>query len=495
MNVLSRYGERGTLAGVSLGIMLISASPAFGNEITLGIDSAYIRESNFYRTTVDEVAADSIEITGRITAEREEGRLHYLATYQGSYQDYPDHEGASSPEHRLRLRGSYDIDRRTSFQLNNRYRDVQNLRFSREDIFDGDSGLEPNSDRYRRNDLELMLHRALTRTWELDLEATHQFVDFEDNTNRSDSQSYRIGTRVFYRFAPRHRFGGGVSYLRQDFDGAQTRLDAEAEYLVTNLAWTFDIADQAELRVYGGPAWIRTDESDRGEVMQQQFVGTSRGDDVFRANVLSCAFDEGLGTGIASRCDFETPGAPPIPANNLGEFVAFPLEIGPSVGEDEDVVMFGGVNLRATLSDWTIDTELQYQPNATTGDAAATSLTRFRWEVGYTLGQSNWDAYLAGSWEEREGITDTTRLDFTVVPGPDNAAQRDTAFTRVRDSDDRRIAFTGLVGLRKQFSRSFSASISYRYRRTEQRVSGIDTFRDTSFLVVNAAYEFNSFRL
>jgi opacity protein-like surface antigen len=475
--------------------LLISAPPVFGSEITFGVDSAYIRESNFYRTTFNEVAADSVEVTGRVTAAREEGRLQYLASYQGSYQDYSDQEGASAPEHRLRLSGSYDIDQRTTFSLDNRYRDVQNLRFSPEDILDGDSGLEPNSQRYRRNNLEMMLRRALTRTWELEVDASHQFIDFEDNTNRVDSTSYQFGTRVFYRFAPRHRFGGGVSYLKQDYDGSQTRLDAEAEYLVTDLAWSFDIADQVELRVFGGPAWIRTRESDRDEVIQQQFVGTARGDEVFRANVLSCGFDENLGTGIASLCGFETPGAPPISADDLGEFVVFPLDIGPHIGEDDDVVLFGGVRLLATLSDWTIDAEIHHQPNATTGDAGAVSLSRFRWQVGYTLGQSNWDAYIAGSWESREAITETTRLDFVVVPGLDNAAQRETAFTSIRDPDDRRLAFTGLVGLRKQFSRSLSASVSYRYRRTEQRVSGRDTFYDYNFLVIQASYDFDSFRL
>jgi opacity protein-like surface antigen len=495
VNDLSRQGERSTLAQASLGILLIAASPTFSNEITLGVDSAFIRESNFYRTPSNETAADSVEVSGTITAEREEGRLHYLASYTGSYQDYSDQEGASAPEHRLRLRSSFDIDSTTTFHFNNRYRDVQNLRFSPEDILDGDSGLEPNNDRYRRNDLELMLHKYLTRTWEMELNATHRFINFSDNTNRSDSDSFEIGSRVYHRFARRHRFGGGVSYVRQDIDGADTRLDAEAQYLLTNVAWSFDIADQVQLMVYGGPVFISTDENNPGEILQEQFVGFARGDDVFRANVNSCGFDEELGSGIASRCDVETPGAPPILADDLGEFISYPLEAGPSVGEDDDVVLFGGASLSATFSDWTVDAEIQRQPSSTSGDAVAASVTRFRWEVGYEMGQSNWDAYIAGSWEKREGITNSTRIDFTVIPGPENAAQRDVAFTRIRDSDDRRIAFTGLVGLRKQFSRGLSASVSYRYRRTEQRVSGNETFRDFSFLVIQASYVFDSFRL
>jgi len=495
MNDLSRHGERSTLACVSLGLLLITASPAFCDEITLGIDSAYVHESNFYRTAIDKVDADSVEVSGIITAEREEGRLRYLASYRGSYQAYREQEEANASEHRLRLRGSYDIDSRTTFHLNNRFRDVENPRYSREDILDGDTGLEANSGRYQRNDLELMLHRDLTRAWELESVVTHKFINFEDNINRSDSESYEIGARVYHRFARRHRFGGGVSYMWQDFDGAETRLDAEARYLLTNLAWTFDIADQVQLVVYGGPAWISTDEDDPGDVSQQQFVGAARGNDVFRANVGSCGFDEELGTGIASRCDFGTPGAEPIPADDLGEVIVFPLEVGPSVGEDDNVVLFGGAALKATFSDWTVDAEIRRQPNATSGDALAGSVTRFRWEVGYVLGQTNWDAYVAGSWERREALTNSTRIDYTVIPGLENAAQRDLAFTRVRDSDDRRTSFTALVGVRKQFSRAFSGSVSFRYRQTERRVSGQETDIDTNFVVVKVSYGIDSFRL
>jgi hypothetical protein len=488
---LSRNGERRTLAFVSVGILLIAASPAFPTEITLGFDSAYIHESNFYRQPHDEVAEDSAEVTASITVEHEERRLRYLASYRGSYQAYRDQDDANADEHRLRLRGNFDINPRTTLQFNNRYRDVSNLRFSREDILDGDTGLTPNNDRYRRNDLELMLHRDLSRVWELELQATHQIIAL-DNPERSDSDSYEIGASVYHRFASRHRFGGGISYVSQDFKGAVSRLDAEAEYLLTNLAWTFDIADQVQLVVYGGPAFIRTDEDDPGEISQRQFVGAARGDGVFRANVSSCGFDEELGIGIASRCDFDIPG---IPADDLGESRVFPLEIGPRVGEDDDVVLFGGVALKATFSDWTVDAEIQRRPGAASGSSVASSITRFRWDVGYALGQSNWDVYVAGSLERQEVITDSSRIDFTVNPGPENAAQRDVAFTRVRDPDDFIVFYTGLVGLRKQFSRAFSASVSYRYRRTEQRVSGIDRFLDTSFLVINASYAFDSFRL
>ena len=491
MDDVSRQREHNTLACVSLGLMLLAASPAFPAEITLGFDTAYIHESNFYRLPNDEVAEDSAEVSGIITAERDEGRLRYLASYTGSYLAYREQDDANAPEHRLRLRGDFDIDPRTTFRLTNFYRDIRNQRFSREDILDGDTSLSPNNDRYRRNDLELMLRRDLSRTWGLELNANHQTIAL-DNPERSDSASYEIGASVFHRFATRHRFGGGIAYVSQDFKGAVSRVDAEAEYLMTNLAWTFDIADQVQLRVYGGPAFIRTDEDDLSEVSQLQFVGIVRGDEVFRANVSSCNVDEALGVRVASRCGFDIPG---IPADDLGEGLIFPLETGPRVGEDDDVVLFGGIALKAVISDWTIDAEIQRKPGAASGSAVASSINRLRWDISYAFRQSNWDVYFAGSIERQEVITDSTRIDFTVIPGPDNAAQRDVAFTRLRDPDDYIDFYTGLVGLRKQFSRAFSASVSYRYRRAKQRVSGDDRFVDTSFLVIKASYAFDSFRL
>ena len=144
--------SRNALTRAYLATLLLSPIPGFCYELTLGIDSAYVHDSNFYRSQIDEVTADSIEVGGNITVEHQGDRLQYLASYIGSYQAYREQDEANAPEHRLRLRGGFDIDPLTTFHLKNNFRDVRNLSFSREDILDGDSGLEPNNDRYMSPD-------------------------------------------------------------------------------------------------------------------------------------------------------------------------------------------------------------------------------------------------------------------------------------------------------------------------------------------------------
>lgn len=487
---------RTATAALPLALMLLPIA-GHGYDVTVGLDAAYVHDTNFYRTDTNEDSADSIQPGGTISVENEGSRSQLKATYKGSYQVYEDddQDDSGGAEHRFRFRSSYDIDQLTTVRLKNNFRDIRNQRFTQDDIRDGDTGQDPRDNRYQRNDLELMLHRDLTKSWELEVNATHQFIDFNRNLSRSDSDSIGAGARVLHRFAPRHRLGGGLSWMQQDFDGDNYRLDAEAEYLIADLAWVFDIDEQVQLLVNGGPAWIDTDEDPSSFAQGSQYVGGTLEGDLFRANVQSCAFDTVTGTGVASRCDSDTPGAEPISADDLGAVQNYPLENGGSPVDDDDTTFFGGVALVGRFSDWTLDTELRRQQSPPSGDAIAAKLTRFRWEVGYAPVLAKWSAYLAGSVERREAFSSSTFIDYTVVPGEDEAAERSDAFTRVRDSDDRRDAFTALAGVKRQFSRNLSGDVGVTYRSTERRVNGRETDVDTYFFAVKVSYVFDSFRL
>jgi hypothetical protein len=486
----------GAKIGVSLAIFLLLSPPGFGYELKLGLDLRYVHDSNFYRTPNNEESADSIEPGGSIMFEQQGDRLRYRASYTGFYQAYRKQSQADAPEHRLRLDGSYEIDPLTTFRLKNNFRDVRNLRFLQEDIRNGDTGLDPNDGRYQRNDLELLLQRDISRDWELEVRATQQFIDFDNNVNRSDSDSIGIGGRVLHRFSSRHRFGGGLALVRQQFDGDNYRLDADADYLISELTWIFDIGEQIQLVVNGGPAWLSTDEDSSDFVQQMQYVGGSLGGELFRANVLSCGFDDATDTGTASRCNANTPGAEPIPADNLGADQVFPLTLGPQVGDDDDeVTFFGGVSLAARFSDWTLDAELGRRQNNPSGDSIAASLTRLRGELGYAPPLARWSAYLAGSVERREALTGSTIIDYVVIPGAENAAQRSQAFTAERDSDDYRDAFTAVFGVRRQFSEHLSGDVAVSFRHSERHLSGRKVDEDdTYFFVVKLSYAFDTVR-
>jgi hypothetical protein len=58
-------------------------------------------------------------------------------------------------------------------------------------------------------------------------------------------------------------------------------------------------------------------------------------------------------------------------------------------------------------------------------------------------------------------------VDYNVIGGVDDAAQRLTAFTTVTNSDIARENYIGIVGLRNALSRNWSGTLEFRYRRTE----------------------------
>ncbi len=472
-------------------MVLLLPVTGHGYELTLGLDSSYVHDSNFFRTENDEESADSVELGGTVSLEHRSDRLRYLGSYTGSYQTYRKQDESDGAEHRLRLKGSYDIDEITRVQLKNNFRTVRNQRYTRDDIRDGDTGQDSRVSRYQRNDVELLLQRDISSTWAIELNASHQFIDFNRNVSRSDSDSIGLGGRVLHHFAPRHRFAGGLSWVGQNFDGDDFRFDAEADYLIADLAWIYAVTEHLQLTVNGGPAWIKAEEKASGMVQETAFVGGILDGELFRANVRSCDFDTATSTGIASRCNATTPGAQPLLANNLGEVNNYSVNLETPVEKDDDLTFFGGVALEGRFADWTVDMELRRRQSSPSGNAIAAKLSQWRWEVGYTPPRFRWNAYVAGSWERREAFSRATIIDYLVIPGPEDAAQRSQAFTRLRDSSDRQDAFTALVGVRNQFSQHLFGEVGVSFRHTENRVSGQANESDTYFFVVNLSYVFD----
>lgn len=481
----------------SIGLTVLLCLPSTGHcyEVTVGLDAAYVYDSNYYRTDNNEDSADSIEPGGTIDVNHEGDRFRFHGIYIGSYKFYHSQSDANDgPENRLRLRGSYDINRLTRVEFRDSFRDVRNIRYNQYDILDGDTAQESRNQRYQRNDLELTLHRDISRTWEADITSTYQFINYNNNIYRSDSDSIGVGARLLHRFSPRHRFGAGVSRVEQNFDGDAFRLDAKAKFTVANLVWVYDIGDQVQLIVNGGPAWIDTSEDSSNFVKQTEFVGGSVNGQLYRANVFSCGFDTAKGTGIASDCNSVTPGAEPIPATSLGDMQSFLLPDGGSPQDENDTTFFGGVALQGTFSDWTVDTEIRRQQSPPAGDALAAELTSFRWGIDYAPPLSRWSAYFAGSVERLEAFNSSTTIDYVVVPGAEDAAQRSLAFTRVGNSSDRRDTFTALLGVKRQFTRHFSGDLSVSYRGTDYRTNGSNNTADTYFLALTFSYVFDPFR-
>ena len=456
---------------VLLGLLI--ASSAKTDELQIGATAQYVYNSNFFSSAANENEANSFQIGPNIGISDGDGRFRYDVFFAGSYQAFVDQGGADAWESQLRARATYDIDRRTTIRVTERFRDVSNLRFSRADITLAVNSLDPRQDRYFRNDVEAEVIRELTRNLTLSVRAGHLWTDFKDNIDRNDSQGYNVGSELNYRVATAHTLGVGVTYTYQDFDEAESRFGSTADYLNTYAIWTWQIADRIQFSMNGGPAWVRSDEDSTNVISQSQFVGARLDGDLLRADFASCF------NALASNCDLVNGN--PIPANDLGGRQNFALTTGERVGHESVLTFFGGASIQASFAEWNLLASYSRRQNSTTGAALASSFDQVLLNLEYAPPKYRWSTFVAASWDRRSTLTDATLIDFNVAAGTDNAAERTTAFTSVTGSGIGRDNYTAIVGVRNALTRQWSGTLEFRYRRTElddPRTSrpGIDTY-------------------
>ncbi len=472
--------------GAGFALALLGASFANGAnaaELVLGATSEYNYSSNFLSTEDDPDPANSFLFGPTLDFSHEQGRFTYDVDFGGAYQAYVDQSGADAWESRLRAGARYEIDSRTSVRLTDRFRDVSNLRFSRQDIELADTALDPNQNRYLRNVLELELVRDLTRLVQLSVRGAHHWTDFRENIDRNDSQAFEVGSEARYQFADQHGIGVGATYINQDFQEALSRLGSQSNSLTAYLLWNWDIADNIVFTASGGPSLILSEYDDTDRVQQSQFVGGRRSGDLFRANIVSCG---PVGSGVASDCDLENGR---IPANDLGDRENFELGPGQKPGEDSVVTAFGAASLRIDLASWNLQATYTRRQNTTSGGGLVSSLDQVYTEAELAPQNQRWSTFVAGSWDRRETLTEAIVVDFTVVGDGDGAAVRDEAFTTTNDGGDRRDNLTGIVGVRTAFTRNQAATFEFRYRRTEGSDQGVNqSGADTYLAVITFAY-------
>jgi hypothetical protein len=442
---------------ILLGFFVVATANAA--ELQLGATGQYVYNSNFFSAGGNTDSANSFEVGPTVGIADQDGRFRYNLTYVGGYQAYVDQSGVNAWESRLLGRATYDLNRRTSIAVRERFRDISNLRFTREDIALADNALDPRQNRYFRNDLEVELTRELSRRLSLSGRVGHHWIDFKRNVDRSDSKAYDVGSELNYSLTPEHRVGVGAAYTHQNFERALSRLGSNADYVNAYLLWTWQIADRIQFSMNGGPAWVRSDESGTNTVSQSQFVGAKVNGDVFRADISSCQ------NGLASNCDFAS--FPPIPASDLGAKQSFSLTTGERVGSESTWTFFGGAVLEASFAEWNVLTSYSRRQNTTSGAGLASSLDIVFVSLEYAAPKNRWSAFVAASWDRRETLTDATLVDYTVIGSTDGAAERLFAFTTVTNSDIARENYIGIVGIRNALSRNWSGTLEFRYRRTE----------------------------
>ena len=409
------------------------ASVGHAEVLVLGVSSEYVYNSNFFAGSNNQDAANSFLVGPTFDLSDDEGRLVYDLVFNGAYQAYVDQSGVDAWESRLRARAAYELDARTSVRVTERFRDVSNLRFSRQDIALADTALDPNQNRYFRNDLELELIRALTRLLELRIRGAHHWIDFRENIDRNDSQAFEVGSELSLQPTATHDVGAGVTYTYQDFQQALSRFGSRGDSVTGYPTWTWNVTDQIAFRANGGPSWIRSNEDDTMQTTQTRFVGGSRGGDILRANIGSCDVDPVVGLPVASNCDLATPGAPGIPSADLGPLESFALATGRRVDETSELTFFGGASIGARLcrleSAGRLLSTPEHDLRRRSGFESRPTFDRDRMgAAGASL-----ERLRRGHLGPRETLTEATFVDFTVISGPSGEAQRDVAFTAVED--------------------------------------------------------------
>jgi len=467
-------------------LVVFAAGRADAADLLLGVTSEYSYTSNFFSSATNADPANSFLFGPTLDFSNENGRLTYDLNYVGAYQTYVDQSGVDAPESRLRGRATYEIDSRTTLRLTDRFRDVSNLRFSRQDIELADTALDPNQNRYFRNDLEIEVIHELTRLLEFSVHGAHHWTDFRQNLNRNDSQAFEVGSEVRYRLADRHAVGVGATFINQDFQEALSRLGSVSNSITTYLLWNWDIADNVVFTASGGPSFIRSEYDDTDRVTQNQFVGGRSGGDLFRANIASCEVDASVGSRVASNCDLANG---PIPTSDLGPRQSFDFGPGQQAGDDSVVTGFGAASLRVNLASWNLQTTYSRRQSTTAGGGLVSSLDQVYAEAELAPPNQRWSTFLAGSWDRRDTLTKATVVDFIVVNDGGGGAERSLAFTTTNSGGDRRETLTGIIGLRTAFTRNQAATFEFRYRRTQGSDQGVNQpDADSYFAVITFDY-------
>lgn len=480
--------------------VFVSALPALlpvlagAAELRTTIETATLYNSNIYSLNETDEVDDLILRLGPEFDLRNdpEQRFNYRLNYRGWYEQYTKEEDASAFQHRQRLRLGYEFTPRTRLSLDQRYRRVSNLQFDRDDFQAGDTGIDIRQNKYDRNDISLDLEHQLGRRWTFNAILDHQIVDFDNNNSRSDSDSIALTGSFSYTLSERHDLGFGMRVANQDFHSAPSRLAAESDFLGLLLLWNFRITSRIDLTFEGGPTRVKTEQQPQEFADAPEYVGVRFEDDLFRANFSACTPGDDQIQPIASNCIYNDPAAPPIPADSLGTSIAYPLDFTDTDLKEDSVELFARLALSVGLSDWRIEAGLGRRPNAVSGQSLANVIDELTLSLDYEPAGSRWATYAEVRFEQREALTRALEIDYTLLPGEENAALRDDAFLSETGQRGDQDSYAFLIGGRYAFTRNLFGSLEGRYRSVE-RISNAtgSTDSDTYIIELALSYEFS----
>jgi hypothetical protein len=476
---------------------LLACSPALhGHELDLGLDSRYLYFSDLASPGEDAQPEHGLELEPRARLAHATRSGRYRIDYAGSYQRYYEQPELNALEHRVRARVRRKLNARTALEIDERYRDVSNLRFSLLDLDAGDTALGPTQQRFLANDLVLLLTHDLSARLFLRSEVHHQLVAFLETEDRNDSQAITASGELGYRLSPRSSVGVEMNGGRQFFDATASRTGSEADVIGLNLVFETRWNPRSVVSARWGPALVRSTDDVPAAVLAPARVGRRVEGRTFLSAFERCAVDRGSGLRLASGCDPATPAQGIEVQDGLGAAERYAV-VEPVTGRGDDVLThFGRLRYDGAHEDLTWSLFYERRLSTTAGNALASSLDRTGATLDYLPSGSAWRWYCAARLDRRRSITSGLVLDFALVSDADGAARRDRVLLRRINEADELDNVTLVAGLEHRLDRRTRASVEFRYLDAMQRnLGGRINPPDRYLFAVSLSHDFNPIRL
>ena len=467
-------------------IALSAAAPAAAQEWTLGAFTEGEFNSNFRgrpRSADTEVGFRTL--TGPTLNLRDPyGRLTYDIDYRGWYSAYLEPLDSDLNDWEQRVRGEigYAFSRRTQATVSDSFRDQSTVQFGNDDFVDGADALAGGRDQFFRNSFAVELEHTFTPRIAGTLVGTHEFIHYQDVTDRSDSASMGVVGQMLYSLNRADRIGGGASFTYQSFEPSLTGIPGQRSRLWNVFAsWNHIFDDDFRFSVSGGPAFIQTDTEGTISVFN---VGRDPNTGEFR---LDSNCNGNAGPNPFPPPD-DLPQLPPDPVGGGPLYYEDTCDTGPFVpgnfgvaqipliyngqfltqDDQSDVTFFASMSLVKDWEDWQFRVSYVRRQSNATGDGQTSTQDRILGQIEYDASRL-WTFYSSVGWNRRERVGRSLGASSVIVVRPgtglntgfvERAASLATRRNTSTDTDQ--VSF--VLGTRRRFSENFWGNLEFRYR-------------------------------
>jgi hypothetical protein len=293
----------------------------------------------------------------------------YSLEYEVPLEFYVDNgDELDDVDHFATGRATYHVSDRTEIFARDRF---GYLRGRQRDVRVEDvTGTRINTERDRvtRNDAQLGIEHQISPRLLTTARVSHELFEI-DRDDRADNWLLDANVDLLYALTPKHQVGGGVRYIRQEFDDTTEVTASELNTINVFAEWLWQIDETLDLSVAAGPSWIDNQQDDPRPVntTQSQVVPFS-----------SAPIADATGLGFVDRDG--NPATGPYNAGTLvtPQFAACPTVVGPPTIQVEPCALspnLGNPGVAGVLLDpvtdagliATLNTPVLLQPN-TRGD-------------------------------------------------------------------------------------------------------------------------------